>query len=204
MKTFRLILWFTLCALALACGKGGGGEEAPRATEAAPEPKAPAAAVKGQGLAGTTIIIDGEHHTFKAKDNGYKTSGGLKFKVEADRVKVKNEDDQELCKIKKKDDGFKLYQKGGEEAVLKGKRRGDGFKLMKKPSDEELGRVENGGGTLGGQPVVVSGGEVKRNGETVAKVGTGIPATAAALLGATELSKAERLGMLVYVLEVEK
>jgi len=205
MKNLRQLLLLTTCCFALACGKDSRGSRddgEPSKTDSAGETKAPAA--KGQGLAGSTITVDGEEHTFKAKDNGYKTSGGLKFKVQADRVKVKNAQDQELCKIKKKDDGFKLYRDGGEDAVLKGKRRGDGFKLVKKPSDEEIGKVEKGGGTLGGEEVIVADGEVKRGGKTVAKVGAGLPATTAAILGATELSKAERLGIVVYLLEVEK
>lgn len=205
MKTLRQILLLTLCCFALACGKGGGETNAEPSTSDGNEPAPKSApAAKGQGLAGSTITIDGEEHTFKSKDGGYKTSAGLKFKVQADRVKVKDADDKELCKIKKKDDGFKLYRDGGEEAVLKGKRRGDGFKLMKKPSDEELGTVEKGGGTLGGEEVTVAGGEVKRGDKTVAKVGAGLPATTAAILAATELSKAERLGIVVYLLEVEK
>lgn len=152
-------------------------------------------------LAGVVVTIEGEKHELDTRDGGYETSGGWKIKVEADRVKLAD-GDQELAKVKKKDDGFKVYRKGADEALLKGKRRGDGYKLAQKPSDREIGRVEKGGGEIGGQPITMSGNQVERDGKVVATVKGDAPATAKALLAVTELTKAERLALFVYVVEV--
>lgn len=200
MKLARL-LYIALVVLLVACNKGGDGD---RTTDTGTgDTDTPKASGKTD-LAGLVITIDGTEHKLKKKDTGYKTSGGLKIKVEADRVKVKDDSGTELAKVKKKDDGFKLYRKGAEEAMLKAKRRGDGYKLLKKPSDEEIGRVEKGGGTLGGDPVSVAGGKVKRGDKVVAEIDGNVPPTAAALLATPELSAAERLAMFVFAVEIDR
>ncbi|MEM1032922.1 MAG: hypothetical protein AAGN82_21430, partial [Myxococcota bacterium] len=185
-----------LPALAVSCGKSDDATP----PDATPPDAAPADVASGRVLAGTTVTLGEETHRFDPKDDGYVTSTGLRFKVEADRVKVKGADGRELCKVKKKDDGFKAYRNGADDAFLRGKRRGDGFKLSKKPSDEEMGRIEKGGGTVSGEAITVEGDSVRRAGT---EVGTapGLPATVAAMLGLTELSAAERLALVVYATE---
>lgn len=186
----------TLLLVVLACDRGGGSADV---GDSAPSQ----GSQRARDLTGVVLTLDGEEHALTKKGDRYETSRGLKVKVEADRVKVKDASDGELAKVKKKDDGFKVYRGGADDASFEAKRRGGGYKL-KDASDREVGVVEGGGGTFGGQRVSVKDGEVRRGDEVVATVKGNLDPTVAALLAAPNLTVAERLAMVIFVVELER
>jgi hypothetical protein len=169
----------------------------------------PASTSPARRLSGATLTVDGQAWRFTSRDDGYKLKAGerrVEAKIEADRVKVKDQADVVVAKVKLKDDGFKLYD-GKDTELLKATRVAGGFKLQK-ASDEEMGRIDGSGGTLGSSTVTVErvkeGFVVKRDGAAVAAIDKDVPPDAAALLGVTEVGFEARLGMLLLAAEVAR
>ena len=200
----RLFPLLVSLLLLVACKDAGSGTPAETGSPAGTG--APDTGTGAITLDGATVTLDGAAYTFAKASDGYRVSGAesLEIEVEADRVKLKDASGQELAKVKKKDEGFKLYPKGSEEASLRAKRKGDGYKLLHKPDDAELGRVGSDGGEVGGDKLAIDGASVKRAGKEVASLtGTKPPWAAVGLLGVTEATPAERLAMFVFAVEVK-
>jgi hypothetical protein len=128
-----------------------------------------------------------------------------KITVEADRVKVKDAADALRAKVKKKDDGFKLYA-ADDAVVLKGKLAGgDGLKV-KRDDDTELGRFQGAAGFAGGAEVAArpaaGGVEVSVGGQVRLTVEGPVAAEPAALLGLPGLDLYQQAALLIFVREV--
>lgn len=207
-----------VCTLALFAVFGcDAGEPAEEQAPAVASPSDPGEGSSSKPSAGQSprvecSIAENGHEwaVLKPKDNGYHlvrsdgSSAGA-IKVEADRIKIKDDSGSTVAKVKTKDNGFKVYD-GSDAPVLKAKRKGAGFKLSR-PDGQEIGRInvdDVGGVVQGAQITAVSTEahvEVFRDGQKVAETGASVPIRAAVALGLPGLTLEQRVAVMVHLQE---
>lgn len=222
---FRRALPLATCALLLsaACkdeppspATAGQPAQADPTPTAAPSAQAAAAEAAAEAApAGAALEITDAAGKVSIRiepkpEGGYRLKDGSgtkigKISVQADRVKVKDANGNPKAKVKRKDDGFKLYAPD-DSVVLKGKLKGEEGLKLKTGDDQKIGKLFGSSGKIGDQKVevkVVDGGlEVHRGGALVAKVKGSLRAEPAALLALDQLDDYQRAALLVFVQEV--
>lgn len=210
-------IWIALGALTFVVGcKESAPPPAAKAPVAeAPAKAAPAAAATNTPTPAPGLVISNADGTprfsiEKKPDGGYRIRDGAgqkigKISLESDRVKVKDAAGAQRAKVKRKDNGFKLY--GPDDAVvLKGKFDGERGLKLKTADDTKIGKLDGATGKVGAQriaaTVVADGIEVRRGDTIVAKVSGQMPAEPAALLALESLDLYQQAALLVFVREV--
>jgi hypothetical protein len=140
------------------------------------------------------------------KDHGYRFRGGdldgLKATFKEDRVKIKDQSGETAAKVKVKDYGFKIYR-DDESTSARAKRDGAGYKISD-GDGARWGTLASTGGEVNGEPVQIeTAGDVTtvlRAGREVGSVDVRVSRKAAAFLALTELTLAERVAAMLFVL----
>ncbi len=187
--------------------------EAPAAPESAPR-TSPAAAAPSQPQGAGLEILDAQSKlTLKIMpkaEGGYRlldASGDKigKVSVQPDRVKVKDAQGSLRAKVKKKDDGFKLYA-ADDSVVLKGKLSGQQRLKIKGAGGEELAKLDGSTGTVLGAAVearVIEGGvSILKANAPIATLRGNIRVEPALLWALTTLDPYQRAALLIFVKEV--
>ena len=197
--------------LLAACTKS---EAPPAAPDPPPSAAAPAATPTPTPTAAPMVIKDAqgqvilritprEAGAYRLEDAKGEKIG--KITVEPDRVKVKDASDAPRAKVKKKDNGFKLYA-ADEQVVFKGKLSGESKLKLKREDETEIGAFEGAAGHVGGVQVaarpVTGGVEVSVGGQVKYTIEGAIGAEPAALLAAPDLDLYQQAALLIFVKEV--
>jgi len=182
------------------------------AERASPAAAAPSARVQAQGT-GLEILDAQSQLTLKIMpkaEGGYRLldANGTKIgkiSVQADRVKVKDAQDSLRAKVKKKDDGFKLYA-ADDSVVLKGKLSGEQRLKIKGGDGAELAKLDGSTGKVAGLAVearVIEGGvSILKANAPIATLRGNIRVEPALLWALETLDPYQRAALLIFVKEV--
>lgn len=204
-----------LCATSLlACQESPSAPPAVQASAKAAPQAAEAPSAPSQPKATGLEILDAQSKlTLKIEpkaEGGYRmldASGTKigKISVQSDRVKVKDSQGTLRAKVKKKDNGFKLYA-ADDSVVLKGKLSGEQRLKIKRDDGQELAKLDGSTGTISGAAVearVIAGGvSIIRADASIATLRGDIRVEPALLWALETLDPYQRAALLIFVKEV--